>query len=352
MRNNDNVPHIFGATDGDVYFALGFAHAQDRLWQMTMLRRTVQGRLSEVFGARTVKIDELMRRYDLYGLAQQSVAVQDAAAGGEKPEPAEVVATAQKPTPAALQTADDVVVDMAMRIAALLRAPVAEGQGRIPEPLALASIEALRPGSLAELDNPSSVLSSRLSSEDRETLRNARDRVASDTSAATQAISQSINKVAPQATLTITRSALAKKVSGHGRYEPFPGETFMAGRPLRAIVYVELENFAARPARVGDPIQRGIPVTEQVSVDLAQSISLFHDATGLLAWHRPAQAVVETGRSKRRDFYLIQLIELPATLGVGKYNLKVTVRDNTTGAETEAVLPVHLVADSALASPR
>ena len=78
VRNNDNVPHIFGKTDRDVYFALGFAHAQDRLWQMTMLRRTVQGRLSEVFGERTLRIDELMRRYDLYGLAQQSVAVQDA----------------------------------------------------------------------------------------------------------------------------------------------------------------------------------------------------------------------------------------------------------------------------------
>ena len=43
VRNNDNVPHIFGATDEDVFFALGFAHAQDRLWQMTMLRRTAQG---------------------------------------------------------------------------------------------------------------------------------------------------------------------------------------------------------------------------------------------------------------------------------------------------------------------
>lgn len=77
VRNNDNVPHIFGATDEDVFFALGFAHAQDRLWQMTMLRRTAQGRLSEMFGSRTLRIDELMRRYDLYGLAQQSVAVQD-----------------------------------------------------------------------------------------------------------------------------------------------------------------------------------------------------------------------------------------------------------------------------------
>ena len=76
LRNNSNVPHIFGQTDADVFFALGFAHAQDRLWQMTMLRRTAQGRLSEVFGSRTIKIDELLRRFDLYGLSVQSVAVQ------------------------------------------------------------------------------------------------------------------------------------------------------------------------------------------------------------------------------------------------------------------------------------
>ena len=77
VRNNDNVPHIFGRTDEDVFYALGFAHAQDRLWQMTMLRRTAQGRLSEIFGARAVKVDELMRRFDLYGLALQSVEAQD-----------------------------------------------------------------------------------------------------------------------------------------------------------------------------------------------------------------------------------------------------------------------------------
>ena len=77
IRNNNNVPHIFGKSDEDVFFALGFAHAQDRLWQMTMLRRTAQGRLSEVFGQRTLKTDELLRRYDLYTLAQSSVAAQD-----------------------------------------------------------------------------------------------------------------------------------------------------------------------------------------------------------------------------------------------------------------------------------
>ncbi len=78
VRDTADVPHIFGKTDKDVYFALGYAHAQDRLWQMVVMRRTVQGRLSEVFGSRTTKTDELMRRLDLYGLATRSVAAQDA----------------------------------------------------------------------------------------------------------------------------------------------------------------------------------------------------------------------------------------------------------------------------------
>ncbi|MCX7890585.1 MAG: penicillin acylase family protein [Rhodobacteraceae bacterium] len=74
VRNTADVPHIFAARDEDVYFGLGFAHAQDRLWQMTMLRRTAQGRLSEVFGERTLPADELMRRLDIYGRAQSSLA--------------------------------------------------------------------------------------------------------------------------------------------------------------------------------------------------------------------------------------------------------------------------------------
>ena len=77
VRDNANVPHIFGATDEDVFFALGYAHAQDRMWQMTMLRRTAQGRLSELFGERTLPTDELMRRLDLYRVSVQSVEAQD-----------------------------------------------------------------------------------------------------------------------------------------------------------------------------------------------------------------------------------------------------------------------------------
>ncbi len=73
VRNNANVPHIFGTKDQDVLFGLGYAHAQDRLWQMVTLRRTAQGRLSEVFGQQTVEVDQLMRRLNLYALAVSSV---------------------------------------------------------------------------------------------------------------------------------------------------------------------------------------------------------------------------------------------------------------------------------------
>jgi len=78
VRDNANVPHILAKTDHDAYYALGFAHAQDRLWQMIMLRRTAQGRLSEVFGRPTLETDTYMRRLDVYRLALASVDVQDA----------------------------------------------------------------------------------------------------------------------------------------------------------------------------------------------------------------------------------------------------------------------------------
>ncbi|QIE44427.1 penicillin acylase family protein [Pseudohalocynthiibacter aestuariivivens] len=77
VRNNANVPHIFSEKDTGVFFGLGYAHAQDRLWQMIVLRRTAQGRLSEVFGTRTLSVDKLLRRFDIYGAARASVAAQD-----------------------------------------------------------------------------------------------------------------------------------------------------------------------------------------------------------------------------------------------------------------------------------
>ncbi|WP_299905680.1 penicillin acylase family protein [uncultured Paracoccus sp.] len=77
VRSTENVPHIFGASDADVFFALGVAHAQDRLFQMTVLRRAAQGRLAEIYGASAFRGDDLARRLGLYRHARESLAAQD-----------------------------------------------------------------------------------------------------------------------------------------------------------------------------------------------------------------------------------------------------------------------------------
>jgi penicillin amidase len=74
VRDREGVPHIFAKTIDDLYTALGFVHAQDRLWQMELQRRTGQGRLSEIFGERTYAADVFLRTLDLYGHAERSLA--------------------------------------------------------------------------------------------------------------------------------------------------------------------------------------------------------------------------------------------------------------------------------------
>lgn len=72
VRDSNAVPHVFASNDLDVFYGLGFAHAQDRLWQMTLLRRTAQGRLSEIFGEETFEIDVLMRALDIYNISVEA----------------------------------------------------------------------------------------------------------------------------------------------------------------------------------------------------------------------------------------------------------------------------------------
>jgi penicillin G amidase len=55
------LPYIDAETEADALFGLGFAHAQDRLWQMTFNRRIAQGRIAEIAGAGAVDTDKFMR---------------------------------------------------------------------------------------------------------------------------------------------------------------------------------------------------------------------------------------------------------------------------------------------------
>ncbi|MEO6695521.1 MAG: penicillin acylase family protein [Ignavibacteria bacterium] len=60
-RTELGVSHIFAENESDMYFTMGFIHAQDRLWQMDLERRVAQGRLSEILGKDMIEYDVLFR---------------------------------------------------------------------------------------------------------------------------------------------------------------------------------------------------------------------------------------------------------------------------------------------------
>jgi penicillin amidase len=71
-RDEHGVVYINAKSDADAFFAIGYAHAQDRLWQLDLQRRLAQGRLSEVFGRSTLQQDAWMRTLGLYGAAESA----------------------------------------------------------------------------------------------------------------------------------------------------------------------------------------------------------------------------------------------------------------------------------------
>lgn len=68
------VPHIYAKNSKDAMTALGYVHAQDRLWQMELLRRIVPGRLSEVFGSVALKNDKFFAGLGIEEAAQKTIA--------------------------------------------------------------------------------------------------------------------------------------------------------------------------------------------------------------------------------------------------------------------------------------
>jgi penicillin amidase len=68
------VPHIYADNEEDAYYALGFVHAQDRLFQMEMTRRVASGRLAELLGPEFVKVDAFFKTLGLAEHAASSAA--------------------------------------------------------------------------------------------------------------------------------------------------------------------------------------------------------------------------------------------------------------------------------------
>lgn len=71
--DDSGVPHINAENQKDAYVALGYVHAQDRLWQMELMRRIAAGRLSEIFGKDLVRVDQFFGGLGIEEAAEKTI---------------------------------------------------------------------------------------------------------------------------------------------------------------------------------------------------------------------------------------------------------------------------------------
>jgi penicillin G amidase len=76
-RDERGMPHIYASNEHDLYYAVGYVMAQERLWQMDLIRRATTGRLSEIFGEDFVKADIYLRSLDMTNKSKKVIADAD-----------------------------------------------------------------------------------------------------------------------------------------------------------------------------------------------------------------------------------------------------------------------------------
>jgi len=155
-------------------------------------------------------------------------------------------------------------------------------------------------------------------------------------------VADQLNALIGEQPLSIRKAMLCRRVRGYGVYEEMPGDAFIAGREHPIVVYVELDHFKVQPA--DDHLYNH-------QVKLSQELVLYNESDGLAVWRQPAETIVDESRNRRRDFYTVQPTRLPARLTVGKYILKVRVRDHHGGTRDEVSVPINIVADPSLVKP-
>lgn len=162
------------------------------------------------------------------------------------------------------------------------------------------------------------------SDEDRRQLRLAAEELAEQT--------------AEKNKLRVHNAQLCTRVDGFGQYTPFTHNTFLAGKEQPVIVYAELAGYMAQHDASD----------QHYLVKLTQKIVLYNESDGLPVWKVEPTEIVDRSRNPRRDFFVVQLINLPARLSVGKYQLKLTMTDEQGHAIDEASMPINVVADTKL----
>lgn len=72
-RDNMGIPHIYAATQHDLFFAQGYVHAQDRFWQMDFSRHVGSGRVAELLGSGQLDTDKFLRTLGWARVAEEEL---------------------------------------------------------------------------------------------------------------------------------------------------------------------------------------------------------------------------------------------------------------------------------------
>jgi hypothetical protein len=160
-----------------------------------------------------------------------------------------------------------------------------------------------------------------------------------DPEAIVKAIEQLHQILGRQPRLTLPKAALCTRVGGFGDYDEFARNeagrySFLAHSGQQAVVYVEVADFTSALNEQG-----------QWVTELSQQLVLYSDRDGIPVWRESWQPGHDTSRNRRGDFFVVQIITLPAQLSVGRYQLKVQVRDDKSRAEAEIAVDLEMLAD-------
>jgi hypothetical protein len=227
------------------------------------------------------------------------------------------------------------------------------GDGPGSAALALAGLESVRPDALSNLKKQGVLSEAEVASLDaaRDLFRalsssgsDGRGGIA-DPGEVAAVLDRIRRELDSRAGLRILRAELCTRVNGFGQYETFPANRFIAGRAQPVIVYAEVDRFGHRESIGPD----GRPRYE---IELSQRLELYHVADNLNTWNRAAEMDKTISRNLVRDYYLINQVTLPANLSIGKYHLKVVMRDLITGNMAETIIPIEIVAGSTPAGRR
>jgi len=283
------------------------------------------------------------------------------------PAPTEESATATNPPPslalnAEARKAEATTQDRVKALAAELRKAIGEKaddpEGAMPRYLALAMLEMLS-ASEAGINADSLALPSldKLTEKEKQAVNSVRELLealardpgaAGDPQKVAELFARSMDALSGAQNVRIARAELCSKVEAFGRFKPFEGTQFLAGQSNRVIVYTEVDKYAYRDLQGDASSASGASNGDRWSVELSQELRLYNADGSMLAWRKPEETVTERSRNKRRDFFITQMIELPRTLTVGPYSMKIIVRDRVGGGVSEAVIPISIVADRAL----